>query len=230
MLTLTRTLLTSLVLLVASATAQTKPPGVYSFEFYMGMPFDEVKALKGFEITDIDSVGYRRSIILKLADTPPEKSALDLFSGLFSEEPKEADFTLFRLYFTPDHGLFKLWAWSDEMDVGNGGENIMPKYQAIKKQLAERYSSGGYRMQRSFNTNAWDSPEDWTRRFLNYDGQAFISEWKDMRGLGGKPFPDNVTEVKLLIVVETLGKGRISLTTEFTNTSPAYNAIWEKGR
>ena len=221
----THALLAALVLFAASATAQEEQPRGYPFGLSMGMTFDEVKALKGFEITKIDSVGYRRSLSLKLAETPPKKSTFDLF-GMFSEEPDEADFANFFLYFTPDHGLFKVWAWTDEMDVGNGGETIMKKYQAIKKQLSDVYSPiGGYRMQRSFNANAWESPEDWTRRFLNYNGRAFIAEWKDMRGLGGKPFPNNVTNIKLSIVVSTIGMGKISITTEFDNTNRAYDAI-----
>ena len=67
----TRTLLTVLVLFAASATAQEKPPGGYPFGFSMGMTFDEVKALEGFEIAKIDSVGYRQSLSLKRAKNSP---------------------------------------------------------------------------------------------------------------------------------------------------------------
>ena len=111
-------------------------------------------------------------------------------------------------------------AYSDRMDVGNGGEKIMKEYQVLRDQLHEMYKMGGVRKEGFFTSNSWESPEEWTQRFI-YLSSAFITTWKDMSALGGKPFKDDVQQVTLSVLA-SFGKGRFQLQIDFKNSFSAY--------
>ena len=179
------------------------------FGFSMGMSLEEVKSLEGIEIVMIDSVGYRQSIKFRKTTTTPKE---------FSH------FVNFWAFCTPEHGLYQLRAWSDNMDVGTGGEKILKAYYAIRKKISERYDSGNYGTRNYVEGNSWEPPEDWTKRFMKYNGKGFISEWQDIPR-GKKRFKDDVYNVKLSIPISVLGEGTIYLVIEFWNANDAFNKM-----
>ena len=136
------------------------------FGFEMGMSFEKVRSLGEIVITRADSVGDAKSIELT---NPPKK---------------HSHFVKFLLSFKSGYGLYQIRAWSDRMNVGNGGEKIMKEYQVLRTQLHEMYKIGGVRKEQFFTSNSWESPEEWTKRFLYLD-RAFITKWRDISGLGG---------------------------------------------
>ena len=156
-----RNLLTAALLMLA-VNVQADPLGENPFGFKMGMSLEEVKALEGVAV-DTTQTWYknRLAVLSKVPDPHPL-------------------FVTYQLYISEKHGLYRINAWSSNIEIGKGGQNIMPKYIELREELEKRYN--GYRRSAYVEGGAtWEPPSDWLMRVLKNnprkDRVAFISEW-----------------------------------------------------
>ena len=163
-----RTLLTAVLLLLA-ANVHAQTFGDTPFGFKMGMSLAEVKALEGVVV-----------------DTMMEQNAWGMGKKkqvlvLSSAPVKDARFVKWDLYFTEKHGLYEILAASDTFRVGTGGQDIMPKYVALREDLTKAYN--GYKKEAyAEGIGAWEPAGDWLNSVLSKtrrpDGRAFITSYR----------------------------------------------------
>ena len=189
-----RTLLT-LALLFLAANIHADPLGENPFGFKMGMSLEEVKALEGVTV-DTSRAWYNHK--LAILSKVPYPHPL---------------FVTHHLYFSKKHGLYRINAWSGDIEIGKGGQNIMPKYVELREELVKRYE--GYTRSAYIDGGAsWEMPEDWIIRVLkNNRGnrQAFISKWSPARFKRS----EQVGHIELLIHLNK--PANFLLTFDFTN-------------
>ena len=200
-------LLASLLLIVMASTVHANPFGENPFGFRMGMTQDDVRNLEGVVV---DSAWTWRNIkILTLSKVPVP----------------DARFGTFNLYFTEKHGLYTLQAKSNLIRVGTGGQDIMPKYVALREELAtiyDKYTRNGYtRSAYVDGVASWETGIKWASEVRNrsgrHDSQAFISSWR--LGLGHEKKSEQLSTVELSI--RMLDPANFMLTFGFRNMHDA---------
>ena len=190
-----RNLLTAALLLLA-VNVQADSLGENPFGFKMGMSEEEVKALEGVTVDSSRAwYNHRLAILSKVPHPHPL-------------------FATYHLYFSKKHGLFRINAWSGDIEIGKGGQNIMPKYIELREELVKRYN--GYTRSAYIEGGAaWEMPSDWLIRVLKNnprkDRQAFISEWSPAHSKRS----EQLGHIELLIYLNK--PANFLLTYDFTN-------------
>ncbi len=183
-----RNLLT-VAFLMLTVNIQASPLGENPFGFKMGITQDDVRNLEGVVVDSAWVSGKTKVLTLSKVPVP------------------DARFVTFNLYFTEKHGLYTLQAMSNFLRVGTGGQDIMPKYVALREELAkiyDKYTKYGFTKSAYVDGIAtWETGIEWALQVRKgsgrHDGHAFVSNW--LLGLGGQKQSEQLSIVGLSIRV-----------------------------
>jgi hypothetical protein len=151
--------------------------------------------------------GMTKNEVIQLVGERAVKESTD-YSLLLATAPKpHPRFELYRIFFSPQHGLLKILAAGNDVATNGFGLELKTTFTEIQDALSQIYGKP-----QTFDLlragSIWTESQNWTMGLLKKE-RSLSAFWTD------SPFPNHITLIMLEAKALSTEKGYVSLTYEF---------------